>query len=558
MDNNSNNNDELRFNKIYELLGDDAKKLDNNNNIFSNNSNNIFNTQLDTNNAQLNNAETNSISVNDRESTNNSINTNQLSINSINTIVLPTNKQINNEDKSNYIVDTSIKSTDLQINSKDNTTDLNNDISANNNVVEPSNSINDNDKLDTNIIQPNPINVISINEDNNKNIVNNDNKENIHNKDIFVNNVLIDKNFDAEDDYELYRKNKFISFLTNKKFLLIVFILIFIFVCIVVFKAFYYGKKVDHYEEFFTTIESKEQDYTIVYDDKEIDNETLKKFAASELINCINAKIDDDKIPDSIKSIMSEIDNYYNQSYDYFSFLYRDIYTGFTVSYNQNQYIFTASTIKGPTDIYIYEMASEGKVNLDEKLTYTGAYYNTGSGVLKNKPLNTKYSVRTLLEYSTVTSDNAAHNMLMDKYGRKNMLNFWQAKGTTAIFTADNNWGITNAHDASIYMQELYRFYVNNSEYGEPLMKNFMSAYPKFISGKNNYVVANKSGWSGTAIHDVSIVFADNPYIVVALSNLGNTDYYMSYFNKANDLAYKLHTEYWKYKMSQCNSIKQY
>ena len=503
MNNNSNNNDDLRFNKIYELLGNDAKKL-NNSNVFTNNSNNIFNVQTNSN---------------------------------LNTTVQPNN--IN------------VQPTNVQ----------NNSINTNSNVVttnESINSINDNNNLDTNIIQPNPINVINITEDNNKNINNNDNKENIHNKEMFVNRVLIDKNFDAEDDFELYRKNKFISFLTNKKFLLIVFILIFIFVCIVVFKAFYYREKVDHYEEFFTTIESKEQDYTIVYDDKEIDNETLKKVAASELINCINAKIDDDKIPDSIKSIMNEIDSYYNQSYDYFSFLYRDIYTGFTVSYNQNQYIFTASTIKGPTDIYIYEMASEGKVNLDEKLTYTGAYYNTGSGVLKNKPLNTKYSVRTLLEYSTVTSDNAAHNMLMDKYGRKNMLNFWQAKGTAAIFTADNNWGITNAHDASIYMQELYRFYVNNSEYGEPLMKNFMSAYPKFISGKNNYVVANKSGWSGTAIHDVSIVFADNPYIVVALSNLGNTDYYMSYFNKANDLSYKLHTEYWKYKMSQCNSIKQY
>ena len=138
------------------------------------------------------------------------------------------------------------------------------------------------------------------------------------------------------------------------------------------------------------------------------------------------------------------------------------------------------------------------------------------------------------------------------------LYNFWHEKGTTAIFTANNNWGVTNAHDASIYMQELYRFYVNDSEYGEALMKNFMNASPKFISGKNNYIVANKSGWSGSAIHDVSIVFADNPYIVVGLSNLGATDYYMSYFNKVNDLAYRLHTEYWKYKMSQCNSIKQY
>ena len=69
-------------------------------------------------------------------------------------------------------------------------------------------------------------------------------------------------------------------------------------------------------------------------------------------------------------------------------------------------------------------MASQGKIDLDEELTYTGKYYDTGSGLLKNKPLNTSYSVRTLLEYSTVHSDNAAHNMLMDRFGRENMLNF--------------------------------------------------------------------------------------------------------------------------------------
>ena len=108
------------------------------------------------------------------------------------------------------------------------------------------------------------------------------------------------------------------------------------------------------------------------------------------------------------------------------------------------------------------------------------------------------------------------------------------------------------------YMEELYKFYLEDETYGEELMNNFLESYPKFIKGKNDYKVASKSGWAGTAIHDVSIVFADNPYIVVALSNLGESDYYTSYFNKANDLAYRLHTEYWKYKISMCNDISQY
>jgi len=363
--------------------------------------------------------------------------------------------------------------------------------------------------------------------------------------------------FDDGIDTEVYERD-FWSFLRNKKFLMVISILIFIFVCILLIKTIYLRDRVDTYEEYFTVIEKKEEEFIRIDEGIEIDNEVLKKVAANELINCIKTPVDKDKLPDSVRNIINEINNYYNQSNNYFAFKYVDIFSGFSVSYNENQNIFTASTIKAPKDIYLYEMASKGDINLDEKLTYTSRYFNSGSGILKNKKFNTEYSVRELIRISTVESDNAAHNMLMDRFGRDNMYKFWKDKGTSAIFTANNNWGITNAHDAVIYMQELYRFYVNDKEYGEALMNNFLNARPKFITGKNNYLVANKSGWSGSAIHDVSIIFADNPYIVVALSNLGDTDYYASYFWKVNDMAYRLHTEYWKYKMDMCGNISQY
>ena len=348
------------------------------------------------------------------------------------------------------------------------------------------------------------------------------------------------------------------SILNNKKVILILTILTFIFTTITVVKTFYLRSKVDEYENFYVEIEEKISEETIAYNDKDKIDDILKDSAASELVSCINSPLNVNDLPSSIKSIIDEINSYYNQSNNYFAFKYKDIYTGFTISYNENQKIFTASTIKAPKDIYIYEMASIGKIDLNEKLTYTSKYYNTGTGILKNQKINNVYDIKTLVKYSTAASDNAAHNMLMDKFGRNNMLEFWKEKGTEAIFTTNNNWGVTNAHDASIYMEELYKFYIENEEYGKELMDNFLNASPKFIKGKNNYKVANKSGWSGTAIHDVSIIFADNPYIIVALSNLGNTDYYMSYFNKANEFAYKLHTEYWKYKMSVCQNINQY
>ena len=421
-------------------------------------------------------------------------------------------------------------------------------------------NIKTNNNLDNKVISikniPQGFNMVSVREKTNRviNRVNAMFNNNFNNND----NQLVELNKDKDVFKNKYSLRGVMDILSNKKFLMVVVVLVFVFSCITVGKTFSLRNKVNDYEDVFTDIEEKNDMYVSVYKDESNLKDNVGNSAAFELVKCINSSIDVNNLPSGINSIIKEINQYYNKSNNYFAFKYKDIYTGFSVSYNENQNIFTASTIKAPKDIYIYEMASLGKINLDEELTYTASYYNTGTGILKDKPVNGKYSVRELVEYSIVYSDNAAHNMLMDKYGRSNMLLFWKDKGTKAIFTENSNWGVLNASDASIYMEELYNFYLNNNEYGLELLNNFFNAKTKFITSRNGYKVANKSGWSGSAIHDVAIVFADNPYIVVGLSNLGNTDEYGSYFNKVSDFAYRLHTEYWKYKMNMCSNIIQY
>ena len=318
-----------------------------------------------------------------------------------------------------------------------------------------------------------------------------------------------------------------------------------------------YSYKLNRYEEETMTYDKNIEATVKIYSDENLSDSNVNN-AANNLINCINSKIDVNNVPSNVQNVINKINDFYNESGNHFAFAYKDLHTGFSVTYNESQQVFTASTIKAPTDLYIYEMASLGKINLDDEMTYTSNYFNPKSGKLKYNEFNTKYTVRELLRLSTVYSDNAAHNMLEDKFGRVNMLNFWKEKGTEYIFTQNTNWGVLNAHDAVIYMEELYTFYLNNEQYGKEIMENFKNASPKFIEGKNNYLVANKSGWGNTSIHDVSIIFAENPYIVVALSTLGKTNIYNAYFDKVNDLAYELHTEYWKYKTQACSNIKQY
>ncbi len=342
---------------------------------------------------------------------------------------------------------------------------------------------------------------------------------------------------------------KFIDTITGKKFMHTVYLLIFISVCIIVVKSFYYKNG------FF--IGSKIDDEVVVNTEDNVDVNKLKRSAVDEYVKCLSSKTDNKELSDDVKKIITKINNYYKKSNGRFAFKYVDLHTGFSVAINENQKIYAASTIKAPANIYIWELVSNGQANLNDKLKYTVGYYNTGSGVLKNKKFNTEYTIRDLLRYSIVYSDNAAYAMLMNKFGRKNMLNYWKEKGTNAIFTSSNIWGSISAHDAAIYLKELYKFYVENDEYGSVIMNDFISAKTKFISSKSGYKIASKAGWWGNTTHDTTIVFADNPYILVGLSSLG---YYGSrdYFKTISDLAEDLHTEYWKYKMDTCSKIKQY
>lgn len=281
----------------------------------------------------------------------------------------------------------------------------------------------------------------------------------------------------------------------------------------------------------------------------------LEKSAIETKVSCYK-DVDPTEITNTkVGEYITKLKQLYQSNSNYFSFLYQDLYSGYTVSYNEEAPIFTASTIKAPAIIYIYEEASQGKIDLNEKLTYTSNFYNNGSGILKTKQPGTSYTVEELIQYTIHDSDNAAYAMLMKRYGRKNALNFWQSLGTKNIFTLDTIWGVLSAKDAAIYMKELYRFSRENSTYGPRLINYFKEAGWKLNTNKDGiFNTANKGGWNGTTIHDVAIVYEDNPYILAIMSNTGESDYpYL--FATTSKLVGQLHEEYWKYKSEKCDKL---
>ena len=104
-------------------------------------------------------------------------------------------------------------------------------------------------------------------------------------------------------------------------------------------------------------------------------------------------------------------------------------------------------------------------------------------------------------------------------------------------------------------MKELYDYYNTDTELSNELMNYLKKVQFKPLSDKNGKKnSANKSVWSGTAFHDAAIVFDDNPYILVVLSNIGYNE--ISYlFNMTSKVIGELHEEYWNLKYSKCIEI---
>ena len=320
----------------------------------------------------------------------------------------------------------------------------------------------------------------------------------------------------------------------------------------VVYKAINNKNELNDYETLKNQILEKIETKLVIEESTSNINEA---HGAVKITNCLKESIPKDELSDNLLNISKQIEDTMNSSNLNFAFKYKDLYTGFSLSYNANQPIFAASTIKAPEAIYIYEEAEKENTNLDESLTYTSNYYNDGTGILKNTAFNKDYTIRQLVAYSIIYSDNAAHLMLNNKYKLQNIMKYWQDKGTNYIYKDNSPWGNLNAHDATIYMEELYNYYLTNTNNSNELINYFKSAW-KVISAPNNIVIANKSGWSDNSLHDAAIVFDDNPYILVILSSRGYTEY-TSYFNKISNLVYDFHHTYWEEKINKCTNISE-
>lgn len=209
------------------------------------------------------------------------------------------------------------------------------------------------------------------------------------------------------------------------------------------------------------------------------------------------------------------------------SIYYSNIRTGFTFTHNAERVYFAASVAKAPFALYIYLLAERGEAPLNSFFVYTAEDYWGGSGVIRYRyEFGHIFTLRQLLGLNLYESDNIATRILRRAFGYESYADFIEEQGGNRDFVGNVTFSLINAYEAGFFAGLIHDYIASGGRYSYEFRNNlFNNQYPFIIS---DYPVASKTGWSrnhGGAWHDMAIVYAPSPYILVILSDFyGNDD----------------------------------
>lgn len=200
---------------------------------------------------------------------------------------------------------------------------------------------------------------------------------------------------------------------------------------------------------------------------------------------------------------------------------FKDITSGLEYTYNPETKFLIASLNKAPYAMFLYHLVEEGTASLEETFYVTPeAVENSleNSGRIKNEELPRNFTLEEMIYYILHYSDTAAMRILLGRYTAQDFAQY-AAENLLLQYPEDiRNWMNARicALDAGVYMQAIYE-YMEKGQYGDLLKGHLLqSEYPMI---RSNYPVAHKYGWDVNAYHDMAVVYAPYPYILVVLTD---------------------------------------
>lgn len=228
------------------------------------------------------------------------------------------------------------------------------------------------------------------------------------------------------------------------------------------------------------------------------------------------------------KALESRILRKLGEQKGHVGFYYRNLITGETSGYHENEEFLAASVIKLPIFMCIEKWCFEGKASMSEKIQVKNSDKVPICGALTLFSDEPTVDVGTLCRLMISISDNTATNLLIKQYGLEMFSEEFQRIGlkgtrlTRLLFDMDaadkgmDNY-IVPSEIGDLLLRVYNRSFVNAqvSERIEDvlLLQQINHKIPGRINDEN-IPIAHKTGESDNLSNDVAIVYAKQPFIL--------------------------------------------
>lgn len=212
--------------------------------------------------------------------------------------------------------------------------------------------------------------------------------------------------------------------------------------------------------------------------------------------------------------------NTYISNYPKISGIYvSNLNDNMSFSYNADKYMFAASTVKLPFLYYCMEKIQSGQYKLTDTVLYREKFRRGGTGILQYYNSGGYWSIKTLIEYTMIYSDNVAYYMLLDHFGINGYNNMLRANGFETFLNSTIRFGNVSPRMMAFYWGKIYNAYQKNPDLWKVLVNaGCMTTYSPIRDKIQGVAISNKTGWATASYHDSAIVFDNNSYVIVIMT----------------------------------------
>lgn len=228
------------------------------------------------------------------------------------------------------------------------------------------------------------------------------------------------------------------------------------------------------------------------------------------------------------------------------SYAYKNLKTNDICSFNPDICFYSASAIKFLVCLYLYEQAENNPNLLETKIKLLPEDFMGGSGILKNNPNKDEYTIRELVYYTLKDSDNTAYIKLVSFVTKEKLKEYGASLEAQHTLEGKDSFGIINANDMIVYLTHLYDYFNTDTDLSRELKNDMIAPTYQIIKPNSigNNIFVRKYGSFGIAYHEVGIVYDENPYVLIVLTQKNELEekQKVKYINKVAKKIHGIHS----------------